>query len=479
LKLGKKLDDTTIETRIPQGLVSREGSVGPLALVTVYNRAQPDRIGEVAFLDGDQLLGRGEGGSGDEAERVRFYRQRPGSLTPSGPLESEHVSRRQCILRARNDRVEVESVGRCPMLVDGTLVARAEVGEGDTLAFANELVFYVTRRPLAIPPLPTPYDEFSFGTADKFGIVGESAAAWKLRADAMFAAQSEQHVLVLGESGAGKELCATAVHGLSRRANKKMVARNAATIPEGLVDAELFGHAKNYPNPGMPEREGLVGDADGSTLFLDEIGELPARLQAHLLRVLDTKGEFQRLGETNMRRSDLRLIAATNRLVADLKHDFAARLTLRVKVPPFSDRREDIPLLVRHLLAGMAKEHPQVSRFFAEGIARIDAELVDALVRHEYKLHARELATLLWQAVSESDGPVIAMTPSVRAALVRDEGPTPAGDDTSNQPTREQIEAALARNRGNVTRASRELGLKNRFALYRLMKTLGVAGGGE
>jgi two-component system nitrogen regulation response regulator GlnG/two-component system response regulator HydG len=147
-----------------------------------------------------------------------------------------------------------------------------------------------------------------------------------------------------------------------------------------------------------------------------------------------------------------------------------------VKVPPFADRREDIPLVIRHLLAGMAKEHPQVSRFFSGGVPRIDAELVDALVRHEYKLHARELATLLWLAGSESEGAVISMTPSVRAALVHEDEPTPSGEAAANQPTREQIEAALARNRGNVTRASRELGLKNRFALYRLMKTYGVAG---
>lgn len=467
---SKKLDDTTIETRVPAGISQPGVVVGGWALVVVYDRAQPRRVGEVGFVEGKMLLGRGEKRNDDPHERVRFFRQRPGVLERGEPLESETLSRRQLVLQATDDVISVESIGRCPMLISGESAARGDLQEGDTIAFAKELLFLVVKRPLVLPPLASRYDDFAFGTADRFGIVGESPASWKLRSDALFAAESEQHVLVLGESGAGKELCANAVHGLSKRAKAKLVARNAATIPEGLIDAELFGHAKNYPNPGMPERDGLIGEADGSTLFLDEIGELPARLQAHLLRVLDAKGEFQRLGETSTRRSDLRVIAATNRAIADLKHDFAARLTLRVRVPGLDERCEDVPLLMRHLLAKMSAEHPQLARFFQDGKARVDIDLVDALVRHDYELHARELATLLWQAVSESDGDTIMLTPSVRAALAKDEEERPATSDRMKDPTREQIEAALQRNAGNVTKAARELGLKNRFALYRLMK---------
>ena len=117
--------------------------------------------------------------------------------------------------------------------------------------------------------------------------------------------------MLLGETGTGKELAARAVHRFSTRADRPLVARNAATMPAGLIDAELFGNARNYPNPGMAERPGLVGQADGGFLFLDEIGELPSELQAHLLRVLDAGGEYQRLGESRVRRSDFRLLAAT------------------------------------------------------------------------------------------------------------------------------------------------------------------------
>src|SRR5262249_4513267 len=151
-----------------------------------------------------------------------------------------------------------------------------------------------------------------FGAPDPHGILGESPAAWALREHLSLAAHSGQHILLLGQSGTGKELAARAIHALSPRRDKPFIARNAATFPEGLVDAELFGTAKGYPNAGSPERPGLIAEADGGTLFLDEIGELPAHLSSHLLRVLDRGGEYQRLGESRVRRSDLRVVAATN-----------------------------------------------------------------------------------------------------------------------------------------------------------------------
>ena len=192
--------------------------------------------------------------------------------------------------------------------------------------------------------------------------MGETPAGWALRDRIAFAAHADGHVLVHGESGTGKELCAAAIHGLSARFERSLVACNAVTFPTGLVDVELFGNAKNYPNPGTAERDGLIGEADGTTLFVDEIGELPATLQAHLLRVLDRKGEYQRLGEARVRCADLRVVAATNRAVTELKHDFAARFTLKVEVPPLSARAADVPLLVRHLLARVAAGNDEVRR---------------------------------------------------------------------------------------------------------------------
>jgi two-component system nitrogen regulation response regulator GlnG/two-component system response regulator HydG len=346
------------------------------------------------------------------------------------------------------------------------------------------------------------YPAFEFGEADSFGIVGESPAAWRLREALRLAASIDEHALVRGESGTGKELAVRAIHGLSARAGRQLVARNAATVPEGLVDAELFGNIKNYPNPGVPERTGLIGEADGSTLFLDEIGELPQHVQAHLLRVLDSGGEYQRLGDAKTRRADLRLIAATNRPLEALKHDLAARLTLRVELPPLAERREDIPLIVAHLLGEIAHQNAELARRFFEPTPggrrspRLDPGLVEALARHAYTTHAREIRALLWCSLMESPGDRLELTPSLARALAGDArepaarlSPMPTvaverdGGGGTEPPralyetaTREQIEASLAKHGGNVANAAQELGFRNRYVLYRLMKKLNIAG---
>ncbi|MCA9625880.1 MAG: sigma 54-interacting transcriptional regulator, partial [Myxococcales bacterium] len=203
--------------------------------------------------------------------------------------------------------------------------------------------------------------------------------------------------------------------------------------------------------------------------FLDEIGELPSELQAHLLRVLDADGEFQRLGEDVVRRSRFRLVAATNREPDALKHDLLARLPLRLELPGLDERREDIPLMIHHLLTKAAEGTPEVAaRFFdAAGRPRLAPELVVALVEHRYALHVRELATLLWQAITESDGAVMTLTPGLGLQLHppphRKDGPEPAA-----------IATALADHDGNVTRAAAALNL-SRHALNRLLKKHGIA----
>jgi two-component system nitrogen regulation response regulator GlnG/two-component system response regulator HydG len=451
-----------------------------LALVLAWSREEPGRAGEVALINGGQILGRGGPRAEDTLPRVRFLRQRPGKNTPTGPLDSLHVSRAQLRLAPLGDALLIESIGLCPLLVNGVRVTRAEARPGDTVQLEHELVFLVAHRPEQLPELRSSRlgADVPFGAADPFGFVGETPAAWALRDGLAFAARTEGHVLVRGESGTGKELCVAAIHGLSARFERPVVARNAATFPAGLVDAELFGNAKNYPNPGTAEREGLIGEADGTTLFLDEIGELPATLQAHLLRVLDRKGEYQRLGESRVRSADLRVVAATNRAVTELKYDFAARFTLKVEVPPLSARAADVPLLVRHLLARAAAGNEEVRRRFCDAKqgafeVRVDPALVDRLLRHTLRTNTRELAQILWQALAESRGDTVELTEGVARRLA--EG-TPSRTVTAEL-GRAEIEAALLAAKGNVTRAARALGLKNRFVLYRLMKKVGVDGG--
>jgi two-component system nitrogen regulation response regulator GlnG/two-component system response regulator HydG len=423
------------------------------------------------------VLGRGAALPDDPAQRVTFLRQRPGATQRRTPLSSARVSRQQLHLIPRGDDLEVTVLGRCPLLVHGKEVTTARVGPGDVLVLRNTLVLLVIRRQQELDaPQAWPRErDFPFGAPDPFGMVGESAAIWDLRDTLASVARTRHHVLLRGQSGAGKELAARAVHAFSERAQGALVTRNAATIPDGLIDAELFGNARNYPHAGSPERQGLIGEADGGTLFLDEIGELPERMQAHLLRVLD-QGEYQRLGESQVRRSDLRLLAATNRDLDVLKHDFAARFTARIELPGLNERREDIPLLVRHLLGRAAAVDPVLAeRLFEQrdgevAEPRLDPLLIERLLRHPFTHNLRELERLLFQALTESKGRFITV-PQDLAEEPRPEGPEPVDAAALD---RETIEAALRECQGSTTQAAKKLGLRSRFALYRLMKRFGI-----
>jgi DNA-binding NtrC family response regulator len=225
----------------------------------------------------------------------------------------------------------------------------------------------------------------------------------------------------------------------------------------------------------MPEREGIVGAADGGTLFLDEIGELPTELQTHLLRLLDAGGEYHRLGEAAARRSDLRIVAATNRPPSDLKHDFAARFPVRVTVPGLDQRREDIPLLARHLLIEAAQKQPTLRAHFFEdrpggSYPRIDPDFIEALLHCEWSTHVRELRALLWGSIRASREHYLVLPPELKRAWRRDQ----AEPESCEEPSPRAIREALALHRGNQSRAYAALGLPSRFALYRLMRKHGI-----
>lgn len=456
-----------------------------LTLVIAWYPDEPHRAGEFAVIPATgttQVLGRG---TGDGEPRVRFFSARPGRLAPTGPLGAPALSRRQLEATGGKDGVDVRSVGRCPMRVNGVERDTATIRPGDTIRFRQELTLLCARRRARIAPLRHLESEmaFAFGSPDPQGIVGESPYVWGQRDEIAFAAKSGAHVLLLGESGTGKELVARAIHALSRRSARPFVTRNAATLPAGLIDAELFGNVRNYPNPGTADRPGLFGQSDGGFLFLDELGELPAELHAHLLRVLDAAGEYQRLGESAIRRSDFRLIAATNRDRSEMKHDLLARFGVRIELPPLRERREDIPLLVHHLVARAASRAPDVAARFldtgdpARPVARVDAKLVEILLRRDLWGNTRELETILFSAMSKSDGNAIAWD-----AKAVDVDPAPRGRAESqpphrprnDEPSEAEVRAALAMESGNVARAAKMLGLSSRYALYRVMGKLGI-----
>jgi DNA-binding NtrC family response regulator len=317
-------------------------------------------------------------------------------------------------------------------------------------------------------------------------MVGESPIAWEVRRRVGLVAPLSGHVLVAGASGTGKELVARAIHAHSSRGRKSLVSRNAATLPETLVDAELFGNMKNYPNPGMPDRPGLVGQADGSTLFLDEIGELPKGAQAHLLRLLDS-GEYQRLGESQTRHADVRIVCATNR-PEQLRHDFGPRFSLRIDLPDLNSRREDIPLVARHLLRDMAEQNPEVLRRFmateSPASPRLTVDFARELVIHEYTTNVRELGGFLWQSAQESRGanlelPVtLARDQQFGSSLEPNVG-TPSASSQHVQVGGRSVDLAevqirLDEHAGAIEPTWRVLGLTSRHALARLVKKYGL-----
>ena len=284
-----------------------------LGFVVLFCAEAPRRAGSFiavpAAASGQRfILGRGVARASDDAVRLSAVFLRPGENLTLPPFENASLSRVQLEVSRVPGGFRLCNVGRCQLSINGQPTQDGVAGCGDLVEIGRQLVLLCSERLEAIAPAGFRATHAP-GDPDEDGIVGESPAAWKLRREIRFVAARDGHVLILGSSGTGKELVAAAIHRLSR-ARKPWVARNAATFPQTLIDAELFGNAKAYPNPGMAERKGLVGAADQGSLFLDEFAELPQEAQTHLLRVLDV-GEYQRLGEATISHSSFRLIAAT------------------------------------------------------------------------------------------------------------------------------------------------------------------------
>src|SRR5579871_2210135 len=216
-------------------------------------------------------------------------------------------------------------------------------------------------------------------------------------------ASTNATVLIMGESGTGKELIARAVHNISNRAKRPLVKVNCATLPANLIESELFGHEKGAFTGAMERKIGRFELADGGTIFLDEIGELPVELQAKLLRVLQ-EGEFERLGNPKTMKVNVRVIAATNRNLTNAieKKEFREDLYYRLNVfpitcPPLRERKEDIPLLVKHFLQ---KHESRVGK----KISNVPTNVMDALSDYDWPGNIRELENLIERAMILSPG---------------------------------------------------------------------------
>ncbi len=311
-------------------------------------------------------------------------------------------------------------------------------------------------------------------------ILGECPLIQAAIQTAQKAAGTNSTVLLLGESGTGKEVFAHMIHQWSPRRDKPFVVVNCVALSEHLLESELFGHEKGAFTGAHQAKKGKFEAANGGTVFLDEIGDMPPSLQTKLLRVLHDH-EFERVGGSRPISTDIRVLAATNRDLDEtvkagrFRADLFYRLNvIRIVLPPLRDRKEDIPALAQHFRARYAAEAKRPVR-------RISTEAMDLLCRQDWPGNVRELANTIERAVVLCSGETI--TPADLALPgayppSRTPDPLPAGDadgfhDQINHYRRQVLVTALRRTDGNQTQAARLLGIR-RTSLLRLLRKLNI-----
>jgi DNA-binding NtrC family response regulator len=304
------------------------------------------------------------------------------------------------------------------------------------------------------------------------GIIGESGPMLEVLSIVRRVAPSEATVLIRGESGTGKELIAKAIHFGSPRARGPLVKVNCAALPEALLESELFGHEKGAFTGALTSRQGRFELANGGTIFLDEIGDLPLHLQAKLLRVLQER-EFEKVGSSRPVRVNVRIMAASHRPLEDLikagqlREDLYYRLNVvTIFIPPLRERRSDVALLVDHFLRQYAEKNGKTIR-------GLTPEGRDILLRYDYPGNVRELENIIERAVVLTRDDVIG---SGDLPLTVQELEVADGDRETNLTVavealeRRMIRDALARSDGIQTRAAELLGMGERALRYKLTK---------
>lgn len=289
-------------------------------------------------------------------------------------------------------------------------------------------------------------------------------------------APTDSNVLILGETGTGKELVARRIHQLSRRSQMPFVAVNCGALPENLVESELFGHRKGAFTGADTPRKGLIEVANGGTLFLDELGELDNAMQVKLLRVLES-GEVRRVGENDAFHVDLRVVCATNRRLQTLvelgefREDLFFRVnTFEVHLPPLRERRDDIPELARTLIARHLRR-PEVPA------GMLTDEVIAVLKQHDWSGNVRELANALEHAVILSDGKTLSVEDLPSSVTRKPRKLRVHGDEAERPKTLREIEMdvilqTLEKNSGDKPRTALELGIALKTLYNKLNQNL-------
>jgi formate hydrogenlyase transcriptional activator len=302
------------------------------------------------------------------------------------------------------------------------------------------------------------------------GIVGRSVSLQRALQEVQVVAPTDCGVLILGETGTGKELIARAIHNLSARRDRPLIKLNCAAIPSGLLESELFGHERGAFTGALMRKAGRFEVADKGTLFLDEVGDIPLELQPKLLRVLQ-EHEFERLGSTHTQQVNVRVVAATHRNLKQMVEDgeFRSDLYYRLhvfplQIPALRERRGDIPLLVRHFVGEYARRMDRC-------IETISPEALEALTNYSWPGNVRELQNFIERAVILSSGSVLrAPLAELKQADVQTTG---SELSTLEEVEREHVLRAVRASNwvlGGPNGAAARLGMKRTTLAYRIRK---------
>lgn len=363
-----------------------------------------------------------------------------------------------------------------------TAVRATKLGAFDFIEkpLSIEKTILTVRNALRQRQLELANQEFAAELKEEYAMVGESVVMRALRKQIAVVAPTDGRVLISGESGAGKELVARAIHAQSRRAAAPFVEVNSAAIPEELIESELFGHVKGAFTGATAAKKGKFEMADGATLFLDEVSDMSSGVQAKVLRVLEEQ-RFEPVGSNSPVSVDVRVIAATNKHLdqeiekGTFRSDLYFRLNvIPFEVPPLRERLEDVPLLVEHFNQRFAKAYGRKPK-------RFDPKAIEAMQNHSWPGNVRELRNTVER--------VVIMQPGQRVALrdlpaFGDQEPPassyrfPSFKEASDAYHREFIQRKLNEADGNVSRAAELMGV-DRSHLYRRMRALGINVRGE
>jgi two-component system, NtrC family, response regulator HydG len=377
-------------------------------------------------------------------------------------FDEGHAHRRSCVLM-RKDHSYVHVLKNASLLKDGN---GRVLGAVETVTDISE----IDKRDQKIQQLSRLID----GDGDFHGMVGTSLSIRKVFEIVEKAAVSDAPVIIFGETGTGKELVAHAIHRLGKRREGPYIQLNCAALNEALLESELFGHVKGAFTGAYSHREGRFEAANGGDIFLDEIGDVPISIQVKLLRVLET-GQFERVGDHQPIRVDVRIITATNRdlerLVAQgkFRQDLFFRINIiPIQLPPLRERLEDLPRLVEHFIH-------QLRARSGKDISGLTAEAMERVMRHHWPGNVRELKGVLEYAFVIAEGGLIhpehlpmQMTRPVYRQQSLNEPRTPS---TIEEKT--TLIDALIACRGNQSKAARMLGV-NRVTVWHRIKRYGI-----